>query len=347
MLADPLGPLCIRWRDAPGLVPWLTRFALAARPAQVERGTAALAALLRGAPAAWSEEVRGSNLAGLFRAKGALVVYHSDRAFAAAESERALLRRHGIAVETMDGDAARRQAPGLSAAIRHATYYPAASHVVDPHGLVTGLADAFVREGGRIEAARVTGLAAADGMVSTLTTDRRPVAVDAVVLAAGLASGSLGRAFGLNLPLVAERGYHVMLDAPAARFEVPVTWSEYGFVLTPMEAAGIRLAGTVELASPTAPPSWARAELLIKNAARLFPDLAGRETSRWMGMRPTLPDYLPAIGRAPRHRNVLIACGHQHIGLTSATVTARIVRDLVAGKPPTLDIAPFAVDRFS
>src|SRR5258708_38477329 len=48
MLTDPLGPLAIRWRDAVGLVPWLTRFALAARPAQVERGTAALAALLRG-----------------------------------------------------------------------------------------------------------------------------------------------------------------------------------------------------------------------------------------------------------------------------------------------------------
>src|SRR6202521_2868680 len=114
MLADPLGPLCIRWRDAPALAPWLARFALAARPAQVERGTAALAQLLRGATAAWSEEVRGSNLAGLFRAKGALVVYHSDRAFAAGAPERTILRLHGVAVETMDGDAARRQAPGLS-----------------------------------------------------------------------------------------------------------------------------------------------------------------------------------------------------------------------------------------
>jgi len=238
------------------------------------------------------------------------------------------------------------RAPGLSAAIRHATCYPAASHVVDPHGLVTGLADAFVRDGGRIEMAAVTGCAAVDGAVTALSTARGPVPVDAVVLAAGLASGRLGRAFGLNLPLVAERGYHVMLDAPAARFEVPVTWSEYGFVLTPMESAGIRLAGTVELGSATAPPSWARAELLIKNAARLFPGLAGSETSRWMGMRPTLPDYLPAIGPAPRHRNVFVACGHQHIGLTSATVTARIVRDLIAGVQPALDILPFAADRF-
>src|SRR5271157_4428528 len=37
MLTDPLGPLAIRWRDAPALVPWLARFALASRPAQEAR----------------------------------------------------------------------------------------------------------------------------------------------------------------------------------------------------------------------------------------------------------------------------------------------------------------------
>ena len=65
-----------------------------------------------------------------------------------------------------------------------------------------------------------------------------------------------------------------------------------------------------------------------------------------MGIRPTVPDYLPVIGPSPRHRNVFVATGHQHIGLTTATVTARIVRDLVAGKPPAIDITPFAAGRF-
>ena len=346
MLADPLGPLAIRWRDAPALVPWLARFAWASRPAQEERGTTALAALLRLATAAWHEELRGSNLAGLFRARGSMVVYHTDRAFAAGEAERALLRRHGIGVETMDGDAARARAPGLGPQIRHATYYPAASHLIDPYGLVTGLAEAFRRDGGGIETEAVIGCTAEGDKVRTLVTTRGPVAVDAVVLAAGLGSGLIAPVLGLKLPLVAERGYHVMLEAPAARFGVPVTWGEYGFVLTPMEGNGIRLAGTVELASAAAPPSWARADILIKHAARLFPELGGRETSRWMGMRPTLPDYLPALGPSPRHRNLFVACGHQHIGLTTAAISAQIIRDLIAGKAPAIDIAPFAPGRF-
>ncbi len=345
MLTDPLGPLAIRWRDAPRLVPWLARFALAARPAQVERGTAALAALLRGVTAAWAEEARGSNLAGLFRAKGALVVYISEAGFRAAAGERALQRRHGIAVETMDGDAARAMAPGLNAAICHATYYPASQHVADPLTLTLGLVEAFRREGGTVVAERVTGFELADGAVRALVTAGGARPVDTVVLAAGSASGGLGRLLGLTLPLVAERGYHVMLEPEGARFEVPITWGERGFVLTPMDG-GIRLAGTVELAAADAPPSWARAELLTRQARKLFPGLTGRELSRWMGLRPTLPDYLPVIGRSPRQRNLYLALGHQHIGLTTATMTARLIGDLVAGRPPAIDIAAFAADRF-
>jgi glycine/D-amino acid oxidase-like deaminating enzyme len=345
MLVDPLGPLAIRWRDMPVLAPWLARFALAARPAQVRRGTTALADLLRGSAAAWAEEVRGSNLAGLFRAKGALVVYDSDRGFAAAAGERALLQAHGIAVETMGGDAARALAPGLAAAIRAATYFPAAQHVADPHALVGGLAESFARDGGRIERLAVTGLALADGGVREVETPAGQRAFDTVVLAAGLGSRRFARLLGIALPLVDERGYHVMIEPTGARFEVPVTWGERGFVLTPMET-GIRLAGTVELTAPDVAPTWQRAEILSRQARMLFPDLTGSETSRWMGIRPTLPDYLPVIGRAPRQRNLYLALGHQHIGLTTAAATARIIGALVAGGSPGIDIAAFAADRF-
>lgn len=346
MLLDPLGPIAIRWRDAPRLLPWLARFALAARPAQVARGTAALSALLGAASGAWAEELRGSNLAGLFRAKGALVVYATDAAFAAAARERDILARHGVALETMEGAKARVLAPGLMPGIRHATFFPGASHTVDPYGLALGLAEAFRRDGGRIKEAAVTGGESDGQRVLALATTRGRFAADAFVLAAGLASRELGPLFGLALPLAAERGYHLMVEAPEARFEVPVTWAERGFVMTPMEAAGIRLAGTVELASAAAPPSWERAELLLRHARTLFPALGGREVSRWMGLRPTFPDYLPAIGQAPRRRNLFIACGHQHIGLTAAAITGRIIGALVAGAAPPVDLGAFRPDRF-
>src|SRR5258708_1613029 len=117
----------------------------------------------RGSTSPPTRRARPPNLAGLFRAKGALVVYNSERGFQAAAAERALLRAHGIEVETMEGDAARALAPGLDASIRAATYFPAAQHVGDPHGLVVGLAESFSRDGGRIERLAGTRLAPAGG----------------------------------------------------------------------------------------------------------------------------------------------------------------------------------------
>ena len=74
--------------------------------------------------------------------------------------------------------------------------------------------------------------------------------------------------------------------------------------------------------------------------------LSGRSGARWMGCRPTLPDYLPVIGQAPGWRNAFLAFGHQHIGLTAAAATGRIIRDLVAGRPPAVDPGPFSARRF-
>jgi len=74
--------------------------------------------------------------------------------------------------------------------------------------------------------------------------------------------------------------------------------------------------------------------------------LRGEAVSRWMGHRPSLPDSLPVIGRAPRAANAWLAFGHGHVGLTAAAPTGAIIADLIAGRAPFIDIAPFAAERF-
>jgi D-amino-acid dehydrogenase len=71
-----------------------------------------------------------------------------------------------------------------------------------------------------------------------------------------------------------------------------------------------------------------------------------REASRWTGDRPTLPDYLPMLGASPKARNAIFAFGHQHIGLTLAAVTGRIVRDLALDRPVGIDLSACRTDRF-
>lgn len=379
MLTDRLGPLTLRWRGLPGLLPWLARFALASRPAEVARGTDALAGLLAGAVPAW-RRLLGPAGNSLLVERGALLVFESAAAFAAGAAERRIQRAHGVTLEEIDGAEARRRAPGLSGTIGHGVWFPGGAHVLDPFGLVRGLAEDVVAAGGRILRARVTGWELApDGRIAGLLTDGAILpaggaifpAGDRVLLATGADAGALAGRLGLGAPLTPERGYHLMLEGRVAPFDIPVSSAERGFVLTPM-AAGLRLAGTVELAGRPAlpgepPPDWRRADLLLGHAQALVPqladlaaagDLAQQGTAtRWMGRRPTQPDYRPTIGWASgydqgggtpggRAANLLLAYGHQHIGLTTAATTAYALADLVAGRAPGFDLAPFAASRF-
>jgi glycine/D-amino acid oxidase-like deaminating enzyme len=74
--------------------------------------------------------------------------------------------------------------------------------------------------------------------------------------------------------------------------------------------------------------------------------LSAEGATRWMGFRPTLPDSLPVIGAAPCARNAWFAFGHQHLGLTLGAITGQLVAELVAGRAPAIDLAPYRPDRF-
>ena len=65
-----------------------------------------------------------------------------------------------------------------------------------------------------------------------------------------------------------------------------------------------------------------------------------------MGFRPSLPDSLPAIGRARHTPRVVYAFGHGHLGLTQSAGTARIVADLLTGQPAAIDLTSFSPQRF-
>jgi D-amino-acid dehydrogenase len=147
------------------------------------------------------------------------------------------------------------------------------------------------------------------------------------------------------VPLESERGYHVSLPHPGVAPRVPFASTDHGFVITPM-GEGIRLAGTIELASLQAPPNWARADKLLRIGRLLLGDLNEEGAQRWMGHRPAMPDSLPVIGRSPLHPRVLFAFGHGHLGLTGAPHTGRLIAQLAGGRPPGIDLAPFRPDRF-
>ena len=122
-------------------------------------------------------------------------------------------------------------------------------------------------------------------------------------------------------------------------------FSGHGFVITPLQT-GLRIGGAVELGGLDRPPNFARAKAMLEKARRFLPGLDASQGREWMGYRPSLPDSLPVIGRARSMPGVFYAFGHGHLGLTQAAATARLVRDLIDGKPAAIDLAAFSAQRF-
>jgi D-amino-acid dehydrogenase len=332
MLMDRDGPLTLHRPSLPALLPWMARFAMASMSnAEVEKGKACFKPLMLEADIAWKAEIQSSGLGELFRTKGCLYVYESEQAFQDTDEMRGLQQGKGTEFEIVDGNRARELAPGLSQSVVRGIYYPNNTHSIDPHKVVTTLAERFASEGGTILRGRVRSFLREGDKVTAVRLTGSDLPASAVVITAGRASGELTRLLGFNAPLVAERGYHVMVAPDNMQFDLPVSPPERGLFFTPM-AEGLRIAGTVELAAPHQPPSWHRADLLVKHLKEIFPGVGGAETSRWIGERPTLPDYRPAIGRAPRWANVYCGYGHQHLGLTLATATGRLIARQMAGE---------------
>lgn len=332
MLTDRTGPLTLHPPSLPWLLPWMARFALASlSKAEVQKGKDSLKALMIEADIAWKAEIQASGLGELFQSRGALYVYESEAAFLGTDEMRGLQSNKGTDFEIVDGNRARELAPGLSPHIVRGIHYPNGTHTINPYRVVETLAQRFTADGGTILRGRVRGFGRDGNRVTSVQITDQSLPAKAVVIAAGRASGELTRLLGFNAPLVAERGYHVMVAPDNMRFDLPVSPPERGLFFTPMQE-GLRIAGTVELAAPHQPPSWQRADLLIKHLKDIFPGVGGAEQSRWIGERPTLPDYRPAIGRAPRLANVYCSYGHQHLGLTLATASGRLIARQMEGE---------------
>jgi D-amino-acid dehydrogenase len=344
-LLDPQGPLVVRMRYAHRIAPWLWRLHLSTSLARVNAIADALHPLLDATIEKWRPLAAWAGVPELIRQEGYAFAYESEAGFRGDTLGRELRTARGVKIEVLEGGAVREFDPALSPAITHLVIMPEQGHVPSPVRLSRALANRLREAGAEFVTQRALGFEHRDGRVARVRTDGEAVEVDSVVIAAGAHSRELAAQLGSRVPLETERGYHVMLESPSVAPRIPTCSGEGKYFVTPMEG-GLRIAGTVELAGLHAAPNYARADFLVPAAKRMLPQLTHGKVERWMGHRPSLPDSLPVVGRAPRAPNAYFAFGHGHVGLTAAAPTSGIIADLVQGARPYMDITPFAAERF-
>ncbi|WGF88077.1 NAD(P)/FAD-dependent oxidoreductase [Marinivivus vitaminiproducens] len=348
-LLDPEGPLVIRWRYMPTLLPWLVRFIRAGRPDRVAQQAKALRALLAPSIESYMPLVKEAHAEDLIHRRGHLFAYRSEASYAKDDTAMQLRRDNGVVVDDLSTDELRQLEPNLSHDYVRGRLVSENGHVGNPLRLTQSLAETLERNGGTIRRERAVGFVTENGRVTGVRTEAGVQPASAIVVAAGAWSKPLARELGDDLPLDTERGYHVVIADPDKGPRIPTMSAEDKIVATPMET-GLRVAGTVEFAGLEAPPDWRRAATILKQALAMYPglgtDLPEERLSRWMGFRPSMPDSLPVIGSSSRYPNAFYAFGHGHVGLAGGSMTGRLVAALVGHRPPPVDPSPFGASRF-
>lgn len=222
-------------------------------------------------------------------------------------------------------------------------HFPQCAHVVDPLEVVRAFAAAAGTRGATFIRREVRSLQPIHGGIQILT-DGDPVQVRAAIVCAGVWSAPLLAPFGLKAPLEAARGYHIQMPGAQAHADAPILYADANVLVTPMTGR-VRATSFMEFAGTDAPPDPAKPTWLRDTLRGLGYPCEDHPPS-WVGPRPVLPDYLPAMGRVTSAPNLLYAFGHQHIGLTLSAVTARAMADLVAGRTPAVSIDAFDLRRF-
>lgn len=349
-LADPLGPLTIRWRYLPRLLPWLARFLRAGATEERVMATGrALAPLIADCPERHRRLADEAGVGDLIQRQGLLYVFPSRADFVGDGLPWRVRRANGVAWTELDADALRQFEPVLDRRYTFGVFVESGGHCLDPGAYVAALVAHAQALGAGLRRTRATGFRIEAGRLRAVQTEAGEIAADRAVIAAGARSRALAAAVGDAVPLESERGYHVVIEAPEAAPRHPVMPSDGKMSITHM-AQGLRLAGQVELAGLDAAPNWRRAAILRDFALRLFPGLPRalpeQRVKVWMGHRPSIADGLPCIGPASGCTDVVHAFGHGHIGLAAGAMTGRLAADLVGGKPPVIDPAPYAPGRF-
>ncbi len=341
---DPLGPLHIRARYLPKVLPWLLRFVAAGRASGIDAKADALRALNGRGVALYTELLDGDG-DGLIRVSGVLQAYRSEKRLEGSTDWNIRAAR-GVRQRVLDAGELHDLVPALAPDFRQGLLLPEHGFISAPGSLVELLVRKFAADGGEVVRARVKALLRdGSGAVTGVATTHGDIAADAVAICAGAWSMHLLAGTGLRIPLETQRGYHSVAIDPSVKLPLPVVDSEAKVYASPMRD-GLRFAGTVEFAGLDAAPDYRRAEANLTLGQAMFPGLEYSGVSEWMGHRPCLPDSIPVVGPAPGIPGLYLNFGHGHYGMTASPASGALLAALVTGRPAPVDPTPYRADRF-
>ena len=204
-------------------------------------------------------------------------------------------------------------------------------------------ADGFVMENGQAKALRCINLGENESSSDNVEADQ-------FVIAGGAWSSSLARDLGLDLPILAGKGYSMTVPEPVQLPRVCSILNEARVAVTPM-GDSLRFAGTMELGDNDLSINARRVKGILKSIPNYFPQFKVDHFNgikRWSGLRPCSPDGLPYIGPAGQGaEGVFIATGHAMMGLSLGPITGHLMANILCNEYNDLPLDALFPGRFA
>ena len=312
-------------------------------PAAHARASEAYAAIIACAVREHEPLILESGADNLIRRNGFRVLHRTQAAFDADAAVAETLREaYGVKFSIMTARDLKQAEPSLTEAGIGALHWQQPWTVSSPGALVTAYADLFTRSGGSILRGEAQTLRQSPHGWS-VATNAGEIGAEAVVVALGPWSPELLKRFGYRISMVRKRGYHRHY-AGGGPLDLPLRDAANGYLMAPMQS-GVRITTGAELTAPNGKSDPAQL-IYAEQAARKLIDLGQPvEPEPWFGTRPCMPDMLPVIGPAARHKGLWLNFGHGHQGFTLGPATGRLVAELMSGEPPMVNPFPYRPDR--
>jgi len=288
-----------------------------------------------------------------FHQDGYLFLLSSPASVEAFRRNVAVQRACGIDVEWLDAADAARLAPGLEVDGVLGATFCARDGIADPNGVTMGFARAA--QGMGVEIVRdteVTGIDVRGGRVAGVRTSRGDIFTPVVVNAAGPYARAVGRLAGVDVPVDPYRR-HIFI---AQRFSGPVPPSRIMVIdfdttfYFHREGPGVLfgMGDPTEASGFDTTVRWDFLPEVTQTAIRRLPALADASVSHaWAGLYEMSPDANPIIGAVPGVEGFYLINGFSGHGFQHSPAAGRVLADVIIGRDPGLDLAPFSIGRFA
>ena len=341
ILLSPNSPVYLKWSYLAKFSPWALQFIMNGTRPKALPIILALNELIYDTVENHIQLSKNTDAARFIEKGDMTLLYRNREQFISDKFANQTRRNLGITWEELTRDKLLDRDPHISKLYQFGLAYKNHGWITNPAAYVSSLAKHFQENGGKIligEVSKINGnnVELKGGII---------LKAENIVLATGAWSKNLASQLGHNIPLQAERGYHLSLKN--ASHMPPNTYliTDKKFGLTPMDGF-LRCAGQSEFAPLEMPPNPKAIKNLRKFLFRLYPKLEYETETIWQGTRPTLPDSLPVIGRSSKNTSVIFAFGGQHLGLTMGPKIGKMVRDIIFERQSNVNMTPYSSDRF-